>query len=139
RPLHGRLCVGGSKNATLPILAACLLTAEPVRVTNLAEVTDTQVMLEILKGLGCEVDLPLVHAADVSGRVSPELARKMRASLVLLGPLLARRGEVRLPRPGGADIGTRRGEQHIGGLRLLGGVDEDTPATINAIAVRRTT
>ena len=49
RPLHGRLCVGGSKNATLPILAACLLTAEPVRVTNLAEVTDTQVMLEEIR------------------------------------------------------------------------------------------
>jgi len=136
RPLHGRLCVGGSKNATLPILAACLLTAEPVRVTNLAEVTDTQVMLEILKGLGCDVDLPLVHAADVSGRVSPELARKMRASLVLLGPLLARRGEVRLPRPGGDDIGTRRVEQHIGGLRRLGAVVEETPEEFIASADR---
>jgi UDP-N-acetylglucosamine 1-carboxyvinyltransferase len=136
RELSGRICIGGSKNATLPILAACLLTSEPVTLHNLAEVTDTAVMLEILTTLGCDVSADTVTAARVEANVPEELARRMRASIVLLGPLLARTGEVRLPKPGGDDIGDRRVEQHISGLRRMGAEIEETQTEIIGRAVR---
>ena len=126
RELSGRICIGGSKNATLPILAACLLTAEPVTVRNLAEVTDTAVMLDILAALGASVEGDVITARQVTSHVPEELARRMRASIVLLGPLLARKGEVRLAKPGGDDIGMRRFEQHIAGLRRMGAEIEET-------------
>ncbi|MDQ6691772.1 MAG: UDP-N-acetylglucosamine 1-carboxyvinyltransferase [Candidatus Dormibacteraeota bacterium] len=129
-PLSGRICIGGSKNATLPILAACLLTAKPVFVRNVAEVTDTQVMLQILSALGCRVEGEKITAASVTSDVPEELARRMRASIVLLGPLLARTGRVRLPKPGGDDIGMRRVEQHIAGLRRMGAEIEETETEI---------
>ena len=130
RELSGRICIGGSKNATLPILAACLLTSEQVILHNLAEVTDTAVMLDILAALGCTVSEDTVTAAQVKTNVPEDLARRMRASIVLLGPLLARTGEVRLPKPGGDDIGDRRVEQHIGGLRRMGAEIEETQTEI---------
>jgi UDP-N-acetylglucosamine 1-carboxyvinyltransferase len=136
RELSGRICIGGSKNATLPILAACLLTSEPVTVHNLAEVTDTAVMLDILAALGCSVAGDTITAASVVANVPEELARRMRASIVLLGPLLARTGEVRLPKPGGDDIGDRRVEQHIAGLRRMGAEIEETQTEIIGRAVR---
>ena len=140
RELRGRIAIGGSKNATLPILAATLLTSAPVHLTNLAEVTDTRVMLDILRHLGCEVSEDggevTVMAADPGHEVPLELAREMRASLLLLGPLLARVGSVRLPRPGGDDIGARRVEQHIGGLRRMGAEIEETETEFIARAGR---
>ncbi len=136
RPLSGRICIGGSKNATLPILAACLLTAEPVHIRNVAEVTDTQVMLEILSALGCRVEGAKITAGDISSDVPEALARRMRASIVLLGPLLARTGRVRLPKPGGDDIGMRRVEQHIAGLRRMGAKIEETDTEIIGTADR---
>ena len=136
RELSGRICIGGSKNATLPILAACLLTSEPVTLHNLAEVTDTAVMLDILVALGCTVSEDTITAKRVEANVPEELARRMRASIVLLGPLLARTGEVRLPKPGGDDIGDRRVEQHIAGLRRMGAEIEETQTEIIGRAVR---
>jgi len=136
RQLSGRICIGGSKNATLPILAACLLTPEPVTLRNLAEVTDTAVMLDILAALGCSVDGDTITAERVGTEVPAELARRMRASIVLLGPLLARTGEVRLPKSGGDDIGDRRVEQHIAGLRRMGAEIEETQTEIIGRAVR---
>jgi UDP-N-acetylglucosamine 1-carboxyvinyltransferase len=130
RELSGRICIGGSKNATLPILAACLLTSEPVTIHNAAEVTDTAVMLDILAALGCAIEGETVTAGQVDANVPEELARRMRASIVLLGPLLARTGQVRLPKPGGDDIGDRRVEQHIAGLRRMGAEIEETPTEI---------
>ena len=130
RGLSGRICIGGSKNASLPILAACLLTSEPVTLRNLAEVTDTAVMLDILAALGCTVTDHTVTAARVEAEVPEELASRMRASIVLLGPLLARTGHVRLPKPGGDDIGDRRVEQHIAGLRRMGADIEETQTEI---------
>jgi UDP-N-acetylglucosamine 1-carboxyvinyltransferase len=130
RELSGRICIGGSKNATLPILAACLLTSDTVTLHNLAEVTDTAVMLEILAALGCRVVDDAITAAQVEADVPAELARRMRASIVLLGPLLARTGEVRLPKPGGDDIGDRRVEQHVAGLRRMGAEIEETQTEI---------
>ncbi|HEY8759515.1 MAG TPA: UDP-N-acetylglucosamine 1-carboxyvinyltransferase [Candidatus Dormibacteraeota bacterium] len=128
--LSGRICIGGSKNASLPILAACLLTSEPVTLRNLAEVTDTAVMLDILAALGCSITDHTVTAARVEAEVPEELASRMRASIVLLGPLLARTGHVRLPKPGGDDIGDRRVEQHIAGLRRMGADIEETQTEI---------
>ena len=130
RELSGRICIGGSKNASLPILAACLLTSEPVTVRNLAEVTDTAVMLAILSALGCQVADGTITAGQIEADVPAELARQMRASIVLLGPLLARTGQVRLPKPGGDMIGDRRVEQHIAGLRRMGASIEETPSEI---------
>jgi UDP-N-acetylglucosamine 1-carboxyvinyltransferase len=130
RELSGRIRIGGSKNASLPILAACLLTSEPVTLRNLAEVTDTAVMLDILAALGCSVSDHTITAVRVEAEVPEELASRMRASIVLLGPLLARTGHVRLPKPGGDDIGDRRVEQHIAGLRRMGADIEETQTEI---------
>jgi UDP-N-acetylglucosamine 1-carboxyvinyltransferase len=124
RPLRGRVRVGGSKNASLPLMAASLLTAEPVVLRNVARVADTEVMARILGELGVAVEpwsggLRL-WAREVASEVPDHLARRMRASVVLLGPLLTRAGAARLPKPGGDKIGARRVEQHLRGLRAMG-------------------
>ena len=136
RRLSGRIVIGGSKNASLPILAASLLTSEPVALRNLAEVTDTAAMIEILASLGATVENGVVTAREVASEVPQELARRMRASIVLLGPLLARTGEVRLPKPGGDDIGDRRVDQHLAGLRRMGAEIEETKTEISGHAAR---
>jgi UDP-N-acetylglucosamine 1-carboxyvinyltransferase len=107
-------------------MAATLLTAEAVTLRNLPAIADTGAMREILVHLGCRVRSlnageMRIHAAQVRhSDVPDELGRRMRASIVLLGPLLARTGEARVPRPGGDEIGARRVEQHIRGLRQMG-------------------
>ena len=124
--------VGGSKNASLPILAACLLTGEPVRLRNVPRIADTALMAELLRRVGCSVTTEggevVVTAEDVGETaVDVDLARRMRASIVLLAPLLARAGAVRLPRPGGDEIGMRRVEQSIRGLTAMGAtIDESS-------------
>ncbi|TMC02270.1 MAG: UDP-N-acetylglucosamine 1-carboxyvinyltransferase [Chloroflexi bacterium] len=125
RPLCGRIRVGGSKNATLPLMAASMLTREPLVLDNVAGVADTALMGEILGGLGVVVDRPecgrvTLNAADVSGVVADDLGRRMRASIVLLGSLISRVGMARLPKPGGDQIGARRVEMHVRGLRAMG-------------------
>src|SRR5712691_6534941 len=122
--LAGDLCVSGSKNAALPEMAAALLTSEPVRLTNVPRVTDTELMSQILTELGGRsegagsVSLRMGNARGTN--VPDELGRRMRATIVLLGALLGRFGQARLPRPGGDDIGARRVEQHMRGLRQMG-------------------
>lgn len=133
RPLHGRVAMSGSKNASLPVLAACLLTRRPMQLTNVPDIADTAVMIEIIQALGGEAGCRdggwEIRATEVSGHVPDELARRMRASIVLLGALLARAGEAHLPRPGGDEIGSRRVEQHLRGLRALGAeIDESDDA-----------
>src|ERR1051326_4297458 len=96
-PLRGRVRIGGSKNATLPIMAGALLTRRPVRVRNVARVADTDLMCRILRELGVGVTADragtlTVTAADVDGAVADELGRRMRASIVLLGALVGRVG-----------------------------------------------
>jgi UDP-N-acetylglucosamine 1-carboxyvinyltransferase len=125
RPLHGRVRVGGSKNASLPIMAAAMLTREPVALSNIARVADVELMCEILGDLGVTVEQPecgraRLTAGEVGGVVSDEMGRRMRASIVLLGALMGRVGTARLPKPGGDQIGARRVEQHVRGLRALG-------------------
>ena len=135
-PLAGDICVSGSKNAALPEMAAALLTSEPVRLNNVPRVTDTALMGEILTGLGgrCEGEgsliIQMARAQDT--HVPDELGRRMRATIVLLGALLGRFGKARVPRPGGDDIGARRFEQHLRGLRQMGAEIEETETEIVA-------
>jgi len=134
--LAGDICVGGSKNAALPEMAAALLTTEPVRLNNVPRVTDTALMGEIIAGLGGRVEgegsliINTSHAQD--SHVPDDLGRRMRATIVLLGALLARFGKARVPRPGGDDIGARRFEQHLRGLRQMGARIEETQTEIVA-------
>ena len=132
RPLVGHIPISGSKNASLPIMAASMLTDEPVLLRNVPQVADTALMTEILRELGGsveQVDGAVALRASRLGSVVPqELAQRMRASIVLLGALLARTGEARLPKPGGDEIGARRVEQHIRGLRAMGAEIEEEPA-----------
>jgi UDP-N-acetylglucosamine 1-carboxyvinyltransferase len=140
RELNGRIPIGGSKNASLPILTACLLTSERVRIRNLADVTDTKAMLDILRAIGCEVEAGgttvAIKATSATGDVPVDLAGRMRASIVLLGPLLARTGQVRLPMPGGDAIGRRRIELHLNGLWRMGAEVEEREQAIIASARR---
>lgn len=126
RPLAGTVRPSGSKNEALPVIAACLLTAEPVVLKNLPNIADVRVMLEVLEHLGATVerlaeDTVRVTAADLhDGTVHPELARRVRASILFAGPLLARLNRVVLPPPGGDVIGRRRLDTHFLGFQALG-------------------
>jgi len=134
--LAGDICVGGSKNAALPEMAAALLTTEPVRLNNVPRVTDTALMGEILSGLGGRVEgdgsLIIKTGLAQDSHVPDDLGRRMRATIVLLGALLGRFGKARVPRPGGDDIGARRFEQHLRGLRQMGARIEETQTEIVA-------
>ena len=137
-PLAGDICVSGSKNAALPEMAAALLTADRVTLHNVPKVTDTTVMAEIMSELGGQSEgegtVVLNTGAAVRSDVPDELGRRMRATIVLLGALLARFGKARVPRPGGDDIGARRVEQHLRGLRQMGAHINETQHEIVATA-----
>jgi UDP-N-acetylglucosamine 1-carboxyvinyltransferase len=126
RPLYGRIQAAGNKNGALPILAACVLTAEPVVLHNVPRIADVETMIELLNDLGAEADWTgpndvHVHAADLSKReLDDELCSRMRASFLLAGPLLARVGGVSAPPPGGDVIGRRRLDPHIHAFAELG-------------------
>src|SRR5256884_7914489 len=138
--LAGKICVSGSKNAALPEMAAALLTADRVTLHNVPRVTDTRVMAEILEELGgrCEGDgtVLLNAGAAVRSDVPDQLGGRMRATIVLLGALLGRFGKARVPRPGGDDIGARRVEQHLRGLRQMGAHINETKDELVATAGR---
>ena len=138
--LAGDVCVSGSKNAALPEMAAALLTAEPLTLHNVPRVTDIAVMGEILSLLGGEARGQGTVVIDTGGvtdsDVPDHLGRRMRATIVLLGALLARFGHARVPRPGGDDIGARRVEQHLRGLRQMGAHVNETQTEIVATAER---
>jgi UDP-N-acetylglucosamine 1-carboxyvinyltransferase len=126
RPLRGRIRPAGNKNAALPCLAATLLAAEPVVLGNVPRIRDVETLAEIIASLGAEVrwtgpNTVTVDAAGVRvGRVDRVMAARIRASLLLAGPLLARFGEVRLPPPGGDVIGRRRLDTHFLAFEALG-------------------
>jgi UDP-N-acetylglucosamine 1-carboxyvinyltransferase len=126
RPLQGRIRAAGNKNGALPILAACLLTAEPVQLHNVPRIVDVETMIELLNDLGAEADWTgpndvAVHAAEVvKHELDEELCSRMRASFLLVGPLLARVGNVSAPPPGGDVIGRRRLDPHIHAFAELG-------------------
>ncbi len=138
--LAGSICISGSKNAALPEMAAALLTTETVTLSNVPKVRDTYVLAEILRGLGGSTEgegtVSLNMADAQASDVPADLGRRMRATILLLGALLGRFGRARLPRPGGDDIGARRVEQHLRGLRQMGAQVTETDTEIIAEAGR---
>lgn len=126
QPLHGEMTPAGNKNAALPLLAACLMTDEPVILHNMPEILDVLAMRALIESLGIEIttlsaNTWRVHAKEVRpADLDPDLCRKIRASILLAGPMVARSGELHLPPPGGDVIGRRRVDTHILALRKLG-------------------
>jgi UDP-N-acetylglucosamine 1-carboxyvinyltransferase len=127
KQLSGVFTPAGNKNAALPILAGALLTTELVRVENVPEIRDVETLLELLRSIGAEADwvdpgVVEVRAADLEGgtQLDPELAGRIRASVLLAGPLLARLGAFELAQPGGDFIGRRRLDTHLLVLQSLG-------------------
>jgi len=125
-PLNGTIKVSGNKNAALPCIAAALLTDEPVILRNIPDIEDVRVMLDVFTALGGEVETlqPNVYKLQLKDIKSPEIpgeqARKIRASILFAGPILARNGKVILPPPGGDVIGRRRLDTHFLALTELG-------------------
>jgi UDP-N-acetylglucosamine 1-carboxyvinyltransferase len=126
RPLEGEVRISGAKNAALPILCASLLSAEPLRLSNVPRLMDVATMAKLLGQMGVEIrrDSPgeiVLQAKGVSNPTAPyELVKTMRASVLVLGALLARCGEARVSLPGGCAIGARPVDQHVKGLEAMG-------------------
>jgi len=123
--LHGKVRISGSKNAALPILAACIMPEGECRISGVPELSDINFMCEVLGSVGVETerddDSITTRIADESKSVADyKLVRKMRGSVCVLGPLLAKRGRARVSLPGGCNIGQRPIDLHIKGLRALG-------------------
>ena len=125
-PLAGEVDISGAKNATLPILTAALLTDEPLTVTNVPHLHDVTTMLSLLMQMGVSISLDEklgveLRATAISHPVAPyDLVKTMRASVLVLGPLVARCGEARVSMPGGCAIGLRPVDQHLKGLQAMG-------------------
>jgi UDP-N-acetylglucosamine 1-carboxyvinyltransferase len=125
-PLKGEVTPAGNKNAALPLMAACLLTEEPVILHNVPEIKDVFNMRNLLESLGVGIHTLKPHTWQISARevrpadLDPDLCRKIRASILLAGPMTARTGELRLPPPGGDVIGRRRVDTHILAIKALG-------------------
>ncbi len=145
RPLHGRLPISGAKNAALPLMAAGLLTAEPLRLTNVPRLADIASMTSLLRQHGVRIerldavdgggDTLTLSAEEIVSTVAPyDLVRKMRASVLVLGPLLARFGEATVSLPGGCAIGNRPVDLHLKGLAELGAEVEIENGYIKASA-----
>jgi UDP-N-acetylglucosamine 1-carboxyvinyltransferase len=141
-PLTGEVKISGSKNAALPVMAAALLTDQPVELSNVPDIEDIGAMAAMIRHLGVDVEQLAsnrwrIHAQTVRAvEVSAELTRRMRGSFLLLGALIARAGEAAIAKPGGDDIGMRRVEQHLEGLRLMGAEVTETPTMYVARAKR---
>jgi UDP-N-acetylglucosamine 1-carboxyvinyltransferase len=128
-PLKGEVVIAGAKNAALPILCACLLTDQPVVLRNVPDLQDVRTMLKLLQEIGVTVNFPdasdrshLVLSAAVikSSEATYEMVKTMRASILVLGPLLARMHSAKVSLPGGCAIGARPVDQHIKGLKAMG-------------------
>jgi UDP-N-acetylglucosamine 1-carboxyvinyltransferase len=126
RALAGEVAISGAKNAALPILCASLLTAEPLCLTNVPHLNDISTMLRLLGDMGVGVTMDGADGLMLAGGgvnnpvASYEMVKTMRASILVLGPLLARCGEARVSLPGGCAIGARPVDQHIRGLQAMG-------------------
>ena len=122
--LSGSINISGSKNASLPILAAALLTDKEVIIERVPDVSDTNYMLQILSALGCEVErysgTVKIKAAQIHPEAPYDLVRKMRASICVMGPLVARLGRASVSIPGGCVIGDRPIDLHLKGLQAIG-------------------
>jgi UDP-N-acetylglucosamine 1-carboxyvinyltransferase len=126
QPLSGEVAISGAKNAALPILCASLLTAEPLHFTNVPHLNDISTMLRLLGDMGVGVTMDGIDGLELHGGglnnavASYEMVKTMRASILVLGPLVARCGEARVSLPGGCAIGARPVDQHIKGLQAMG-------------------
>jgi UDP-N-acetylglucosamine 1-carboxyvinyltransferase len=144
RRLAGEVRVSGAKNAALPILCAALLTREPLTLANVPQLNDVRTMSALLSQMGVrqqrhDPDGITLDAAHIDWPLAPyELVKTMRASILALGPLLARCGEARVSLPGGCAIGLRPVDQHIKGLQAMGAEIDLTHGYINARAARLT-
>lgn len=124
--LHGEVTPAGNKNAALPLLAACLLTDEPIVLSNLPLIKDVNVMRKVIESLGTQIEELDATSWRITSRnlepadLDPELCRSIRASILVAGPMAARAGTFKLPPPGGDVIGRRRLDTHILALRALG-------------------
>jgi len=138
RPLQGAIDVSGSKNASLPIMAACLLVEGKTTLRNVPDIRDIHTMAEMLAEVGAEVRFSPDGVVEIDARgfnrtsAPQELASKMRASFYVLGPMLSRLGAARVAQPGGCDIGARPVDFHIKGLRALGARVENEAGTVVA-------
>jgi UDP-N-acetylglucosamine 1-carboxyvinyltransferase len=138
KPLHGEIVISGAKNSALPIMAATLLATEPVTIANVPHLNDVTTMMELLGQLGAHlvVDEKMhvsVNANTVGELVAPyDLVKTMRASILVLGPLLARFGRVDVSLPGGCAIGTRPVDLHLKALKAMGADIEVSEGYIKA-------
>ena len=145
RELGGTIRPAGNKNAALPVLAATLMSAEPVTIRNVPRIRDVRTLVDIMRALGAQVTWtgPNVVRVDagnvVAGELDPALSERIRASILLAGPLLARFGSLSLPPPGGDVIGRRRLDTHVLAFRALGarvetshGLDINAPKLVGA-------
>jgi UDP-N-acetylglucosamine 1-carboxyvinyltransferase len=140
-PLSGEIRIAGAKNAALPILAAALLADAPLRVANLPRLKDVETMLALLRRMGVRVSREeggaVVDAGGVNDPFAPyELVKTMRASILALGPLVARFGEARVSLPGGCAIGERPVNLHLKGLEAMGATVGIESGYIHARAAR---
>src|SRR5262245_51984641 len=133
RALSGRVAVEGNKNSALPLIAACLLTDQPCELTNVPRIRDVDVLLDILISLGARVEgqgtasLRIQCPEVTSDRPDATLVGRLRGSVLLLGPLLARRGSARLAPPGGDFPARRTSVTHLEALKALGAQPLDEP------------
>lgn len=138
KPLSGEIAASGAKNAVLPLMAACLLTDENCRLTNVPDIEDVHTMINIMIDLGAEIEFSN-HVLNINCRnvikfnPQPELVSRLRGSVLFLGPLLARFGKAEMPFPGGDIIGSRSIDTHLDAFRALGGkVDLSNCVSISA-------
>jgi UDP-N-acetylglucosamine 1-carboxyvinyltransferase len=126
RPLEGEVRVSGAKNAALPIMCAALLSSQPLRLTNVPQLMDVRTMAKLLRQMGVSAEPPadgrmVLHAARITEPTAGyDLVKTMRASVLVLGPLLARCGQAKVSLPGGCAIGQRPVDQHVKGLQAMG-------------------
>ncbi|WP_223066372.1 UDP-N-acetylglucosamine 1-carboxyvinyltransferase [Paenibacillus caui] len=143
KPLSGTIRIHGAKNAALPIMAASLLADGEVRLLNVPRLLDIEVMLGILSRLGCDTsredeEVVIDSSKANSFHVPEDLMKQMRSSIFLMGPLLARFGEVCIYQPGGCAIGERKIDLHLYGLEALGATIEETGSQIRCTANKLT-
>mgnify|MGYP000932943199 FL=1 len=142
RALSGEVAISGAKNAALPILCASLLTAGPLHLTNVPHLNDISTMLRLLGDMGVGVTMDGVDGLALNGGglnnpvASYEMVKTMRASILVLGPLVARCGEARVSLPGGCAIGARPVDQHIRGLQAMGAEITVEQGYVHAKAIR---
>ncbi len=141
-PLSGEVAVSGAKNAALPIICACLLAGEPLHLSNVPKLNDISTMLRLIAQMGVSVtpdgeDGLVLDSRGLDNPTAPyDMVKTMRASILVLGPLVARHGEARVSLPGGCAIGARPVEQHIKGLQAMGAEIDVENGYIHARASR---